>query len=115
MTGPTPAAPAALASSLPPLPLAEADGLVVGWLLADVPHDAPDDVREGVARRQHAALHGRCRCGAAQLFGDKRTRRHTLACCQPLGAPRCHHRPGCPGGDRALTEALARWRDGGAR
>jgi hypothetical protein len=99
---------------LPPLPLSEPDGLVVGWLLADVPADAPDDVREGIARRQHAALHGRCTCGADQLFGDKRSRRHTLECCQPLGAPCCFHRPGCPGGDRALAEAIDRWRTGGA-
>lgn len=69
------------------------------------PVNAPPDVRRGLDLRREALLGAGCSgCGAERVFGSRRDRRAGRA-----GLPHVHHRPGCPAGDRALTEAVARW------
>jgi hypothetical protein len=88
-------------------------GEPIGYVLPVTPPDAPSDVRDGITVRRLAVLEGECpRCGAKLLQGKRRERRQAVALIPPAAAPHVHHRPGCPGTDRALDAALARWRAG---
>ena len=71
-------------------------------LLPIIPDDAPDPVREGIARRRIATIEGRCPCGIA--FDYSRI---------PLGTVThrtVEHRGHCPAIDRNVRRALRRWR-----
>jgi hypothetical protein len=98
-------------------------GEVVGFVLTDIPEDAPHDVREGFARRKLAALEGACPCGARLLLGNRAQRREaarTGRC--PAGVARIEHAAPCPASELVLAEAIAAWerdenlrRSGGGR
>src|SRR5688500_5239610 len=53
----------------------EVTGELVGFVLTDIPEDAPHAVREGFARRKLAALEGTCPCGVRLVLGNRAQRR----------------------------------------
>lgn len=70
------------------------------WYAApDIPEDAPHEVKEGCARRRHAALVGLCPCGAAT---------HMPLWTGGVPGPLVHS-PDCPGDFEQLAAAADRW------
>ena len=80
-------------------------------VLPTIPDDAPNAVREGIARRRLVATGQPCPCGA-KLTGLNRTQRRRAA---KLGhRPRdlvVWHEHSCPASTEALLEALHHWKD----
>lgn len=71
-------------------------------LLPVIPDDAPDPVREGIARRRIATIEGRCPCGVGVDYSQI-----------PRGAVThrtVNHRDHCPAITRNVRRALRRWR-----
>lgn len=86
----------------------DATGEHVGYLLSDIPKDAPHEVREGLARRRIAALAGRCPCGATVTLPSRAARRRAVRQRVSLRIV-VEHEDGCPATEQALTQALRRW------
>lgn len=83
-------------------------GQRVAYLLPDVPADAPELIREGIARRRITATTGRCPCGAqlrnrAQRRADKR--RHARRIVETDAV----HATNCPAADDVLVPLLRAW------
>jgi len=87
----------------------EADGRLVGYLLPEIPDDAPHEVREGLARRRIAALEGRCPCGAVVVLPNREQRRRAARTRVSLRIL-VEHEDDCPAVERELLEAIRRWR-----
>jgi hypothetical protein len=85
------------------------DGDTVAFLLPSVPDDAPDAVREGIARRRITAVEGTCPCGAGLILPNRAARR---AAKRAGGQIRMtvEHEPDCPAVDETLIAAIRRWR-----
>ena len=81
------------------------------FVIPTIPDGAPDDVREGIARRRlvYLADDHRCPCGAIWVLPNRRQRRQGIAVRAVV------HTPGCPASDNRLDAALRRWQGGGAR
>jgi hypothetical protein len=90
----------------------EDTGEVVGYVLADIPDQAPDDVREGLARRRIVAVDGTCPCGATLQLPSRAQRRAAARGGHPCPV-RVEHEDDCPAADRHLDAALRRWRVAG--
>jgi hypothetical protein len=71
-------------------------------ILPVIPDDAPDPVREGIARRRITTIEGRCPCGLRVDFSTV-----TPGVVQAMPLP---HRDHCPARDRHIRRALKRWR-----
>ena len=84
------------------------DGELIGYLLPDVPEDAPHVVREGLVRRRLTALEGKCPCGALAVLPNREQRRHAARTRTSLRIV-VEHEDGCPAADRVLEAALRRW------
>jgi len=87
----------------------DADGQLVGFVLPEIPEDAPHEVREGLARRRIAALEGRCPCGAVVVLPNREQRRRAARTRVSLRIV-VEHEGGCPAIERELLEAIRRWR-----
>lgn len=89
----------------------EVDGERVGYLLPDVPEDAPAEIREGVARRNVVALGGACPCGATLRLPNRAERRRAARTGQPVHVEHEHENENdCPAITETLAAAIARWR-----
>ncbi len=86
----------------------DADGQLVGYVLPSIPDDAPEDVREGLARRRISAVQGRCPCGAVVTMPNRQQRRHAARTRTSLRIL-VEHEDACPAVDRMLEAALGRW------
>jgi hypothetical protein len=89
------------------------DGRRALYLLPVIPDDAPDPIREGIARRRVAALTGDCPCGAhnATLSRQQRRarqRRTSKRQANPA-AFAFEHEYDCPAGDQRLIPMLQAW------
>ena len=76
---------------------------------AEIPDDAPDIVREGMARRALVNRGQACPCGARSVLPNRAERRRNRGRVIPVVVM---HDTDCPAGDTVLLPAL--WR-GGAR
>lgn len=79
-------------------------------VMPTIPDAAPDEVREGIARRRLVYLTDdhQCPCGARWTLPNRRQRRtgsHIV-----MGT--VEHKPGCPACDDALDAAILRWKRG---
>jgi hypothetical protein len=89
------------------------DGRRALYLLPVIPDDAPDPIREAIARRRLAALTGDCPCGVS---GEPLTRQQRRAR-QRREAKRqtrlvqtvFEHEHDCPAGDQRLIPLLRAW------
>ncbi len=86
----------------------DADGQLVGYVLPEIPEDAPHEVREGLVRRRLTALEGKCPCGALAVLPNREQRRRAARTRTSLRIA-VMHEPDCPAVDRVLEAALARW------
>jgi hypothetical protein len=82
--------------------------------IPDIPDDAPDDVREGFARRTSLAAGGTCPCGAV-ITPPNRAQRRQLARDHANRAYgvwylRVEHEDDCPALEGLLIAATNRWR-----
>ena len=80
------------------------DGETYAFLLPHIPDDAPDAVREGLARRRITAVEGTCPCGARLVLPNRAARRAAKRAGQVLDV-HVEHEDDCP----AITDALQRW------
>jgi len=85
-------------------------------LLPVIPDDAPDEIREGIARRRLTTLTGTCPCGA-RMAGPNREQRRQMdkdrrrgIAGQVVWSIEIQHEDDCPAVNNVLTEAIARWR-----
>jgi hypothetical protein len=85
------------------------DGETVAFVLPRIPDDAPEEIREGVARRRIVAINGRCPCGA-ELVLPNRAARRKAARAGSFVRMRIEHEDDCPAIDTALDEAIRRWK-----
>jgi hypothetical protein len=91
------------------LALAETwDGETVAFVLPRIPDDAPEAIREGVARRRITAIDGKCPCGAQLVLPNRAARRKAARTGTPIHM-RVEHEDDCPAIDDALDEAIRRW------
>lgn len=74
-----------------------------------IPDDAPEEIREGLARRAIVNAGGTCPCGAVMRFPTRAERRRApkRPGCVPAAVAR--HEDDCPAVDEALIEAARRW------
>jgi hypothetical protein len=72
-------------------------------ILPVIPDDAPDPVREGLARRRIAIVEGRCPCGVRIDFS-------TVTPGDVVQSMPLPHRDHCPARDRHVRRALKRWK-----
>ncbi len=95
------------------LVIGDYDGIRAAFFLPVIPEDAPDLVKEGVARRRKAALDGECPCGARRPALSRQRRR-----CIERGrfhgtisgmVSEIHHEPECPAADDVLVPLARRW------
>ena len=70
-------------------------------LLPVIPVDAPELVREGIARRRLVALEGRCLCGGQRLFAPGANNQ--------VAYLSFVHEDDCPAVDDILLDAIAEW------
>lgn len=77
-------------------------------IMADPPDDAPEDVREGIARRNVVAMGGTCPCGAQMVLPPRAERRRRARLGEIIHV-RVEHENVCPAVDSNLRAALARW------
>ena len=81
-------------------------------VVPEIPDDAPDVIREGIARRRLVATGRPCPCGA-RLAGPNRHQRRRAAKLK-RGTVRdvfVWHEHDCPASTEALIEAMDEWRD----
>lgn len=86
----------------------EVNGERVGFLLPDVPDDAPEQVQEGLVRRRLTALDGQCPCGARMVLPPRAERRRAARTGQVVHVEIVHEQD-CEAVDSNLTAALRRW------
>lgn len=79
----------------------------VCFVIPTIPDGAPDDVREGIARRRlvYLADNHQCPCGAKWVLPNRRQRRAGRRT-----AVNIVHEPGCPASDARLDAAILRWK-----
>ena len=85
------------------------DGDTVAFVLPTVPDDAPEEIREGIARRRIVAVTGECPCGAVLILPNRAERRAAKRTGQPTHL-RCEHEDDCPAVDHVLLAAIEEWR-----
>ena len=83
-------------------------------LLPVIPDDAPDEIREGIARRRLVMTTGTCPCGGT-LTGPNRAQRRRMERDRRDGDPgvwqvTIAHEDACPALDDTLYAAIRRWR-----
>jgi hypothetical protein len=83
-------------------------------LLPTIPDDAPDEIREGIARRRIVMTTGTCPCGG-EMVGPNRAQRRRMERDKRNGDPgvwqvRIEHDDDCPALDATLYAAIRRWR-----
>jgi len=83
-------------------------GLPIGYLLPEIPDDAPSAVREGLVRRRLTALEGRCPCGAGVAMPNRAARRRAVRSGVPARIL-VEHEADCAASDRMLSAAMGRW------
>lgn len=71
-------------------------------LVPQIPDDAPDNVREGLARRRLALTEGRCPCGVRTALPAPQD--------GSLEVVGLEHRDHCPAVTKNLRRALRKWR-----
>jgi hypothetical protein len=84
------------------------DGMKVAYLLPVIPDDAPQQVREGIARRRLAALEDRCPCGGRSPL-NRATRRWLARQRGKVAYLGFAHETSCPAIDDTLVEAIRAW------
>jgi hypothetical protein len=106
-----------------PLPLAEVvpvsgwdlaiaeshDGETIAFVPPHVPNDAPDAVREGIARRRITAVDGECPCGARLVLPNRAERRKAARTGQATRITG-EHEDDCAVVDAALVAAVKAWK-----
>ncbi|NIZ91573.1 hypothetical protein [Kineococcus rubinsiae] len=90
-----------------PATVDDEQGLLV---LPDVPDDAPEVLREGIARRRITATTGRCRCGAVLVMPNRAQRRQAARRGGTFTTVRVEHEDGCPATNDVLEPALRAWK-----
>jgi hypothetical protein len=85
------------------------DGETYAFLLPTVPDQAPEAVREGLARRRITAVTGRCPCGGRLTLPNRKERRRATRSRRPVHL-RVEHENDCPAIDDTLTAALRGWK-----
>lgn len=93
------------------------DGTRALYMLPAIPDDAPDDIREALARRRIAALTGRCPCGeiSTELTRQQRRarqRRQAKQQLRPAQTAVFEHEHDCPAGDQRLIPLIRAWMAG---
>lgn len=84
----------------------EVDGQRAAFLVPTIPDQAPELVREGIARRRLVVLTGTCPCGAVHQLPNRAERRRAQRAGRIIAAS-VEHDPRCPAIDPA-TEAHVR-------
>lgn len=86
------------------------------YVLPAIPDDAPDQIREALARRRIAAIEGTCPCGAdsPEWTRQQRRARERAKAKQAGRLTRAtfEHEADCPAGDQILIPLLQAWIDG---
>jgi hypothetical protein len=84
-------------------------GETVAFVLPRIPDDAPEEIREGVARRRITAIDGKCPCGGELVLPNRAARRKAVRTGTPVHM-RIEHEDDCPAIDTALDAAIRRWK-----
>jgi hypothetical protein len=87
------------------------DGLAA-HIVSQIPEDAPELVREGIARRRIVLQGGTCPCGAAFTMPSRQQRRAAQRRGEPIQVS-IWHAESCPAGDTILLPAIRAWQEGG--
>lgn len=74
-------------------------------IVPDIPDEAPDAVREGIARRRIVATGGTCPCGAVLRLPNRAQRRAT----DGVFDVTVRHENDCPAVTGTLLAAIADW------
>jgi hypothetical protein len=85
------------------------DGDTVAFVLPRIPDDAPEEIREGIARRRITAVHGTCPCGGHLVLPNRAARRRAARTGTPTRMT-VEHEEGCPAIDETLITAIRRWK-----
>ncbi len=86
------------------------DGTRAMILEAAIPDDAPQQVREGLARRAIVSRGGACPCGARMVLPSRAQRRKSRNTGRPMVAL-IEHEDDCPAVTEALVAAVRAWRE----
>ena len=62
----------------------------------DIPDDAPEDLKEALARRSLVSAGGTCPCGARTIPPNRAARRRAERRGQPILVTQVHHAAHCP-------------------
>lgn len=76
-----------------------------------IPDDAPELVREGIARRRLTAVTGECPCGARVLWPDRAARRRMRRSGEATQI-RAEHEDDCPAITANILAAIGDWKPG---
>jgi hypothetical protein len=93
-------------------------GIRAMYVLPVIPDNAPDTIREGIARRRLAALTGKCPCGADSPELSRQQRRARAraqakrAASATLTRATFEHEPDCPAIDTNLVPLIQAWATG---
>lgn len=94
-----------------------ADGNRILYVVPVVPDDAPDTIREGLARRRVATIHGTCPCGESTITLSRQQRRARQRRAVKRQANVIYgafeHTTDCPAADHRLVPLLRAWLAGG--
>ena len=85
------------------------DGDTVAFVLPTVPDEAPEAVREGLARRRITAIEGRCPCGGRLILPNREARRRAKRTGEEIRM-RVEHEDDCPAIDDTLIPAIREWK-----
>ena len=87
------------------------DGDTVLFVLPSIPDDAPDEIREGIARRRVVSVTGQCPCGARLVLPNRAARRAAKrsGCVLHFAV---EHEDDCPAVDSTLLARIREWRAG---
>lgn len=84
------------------------DGETYAFVLPRIPDDAPEAIREGVARRRITTLDGKCPCGARLVLPNRAQRRRAARTGVAVGVT-VQHQDECPATDDVLIAAIREW------
>lgn len=84
--------------------LVDVQGLRTLYVVPVIPDDAPEHIREGLARRRLAAISGTCPCGAQRPKLSRQQLRQARRGGEPSGLV-IHHDDQCP----ATDDVIAAW------
>jgi hypothetical protein len=88
----------------------DVQGLRTLFVVPRIPDDAPERVREGIARRRLATVTGRCPCGAERPRLNREQRRKVARRkARYLGIAEIAHENDCPAISNEVERALGRW------